>query len=281
VDLRGTISKHRPSAVLAVLVTVCLVLLVLSTRQETERPGLFHSLLSAGQELTFRVRRGVVSTITSVRELGELRQDYLELVEQLRSFEAGAADLAELERENARLREQLGYAESLPASTISAQIVGKDPSNHFSTITLNKGSSAGIERDMAVIAIQNGRQGLVGKVVEVGSNYAQVMPLFDSSLFVAARLQESRHEGLVQGGGPAGRRIVMRFVAATARSNVGYGDIVVTSGMNSFYPRGIVIGTVLEVQARPYESSLELLVEPAIDFGRLEYVFVVGPSFER
>ncbi len=280
-DLRGTVSKHRPSALLALLVVVCVVLLIVSTRRETESPGVLHSLLSAGQELTFRTQRTIVSTITSVRELGELRQDYLDLVEQLRSFEAGAADIAELERENARLREQLGYAESLPGATIPAQIVGKDPSNHFSTITLNKGASAGIQRDMAVIAIQNGRQGLVGKVVEVGSNYAQVMPLFDSSLFVAARLQESRYEGLVQGGGAAGRRIVMRFVAATARSAVGYGDVVVTSGMNSFYPRGIVVGTVQEVLARPYESSLELLVDPAVDFGRLEYVFVVGSDYER
>jgi rod shape-determining protein MreC len=73
----------------------------------------------------------------------------------------------------------------------------------------------------------------------------------------------------------------MRFVAATARSAVGYGDVVVTSGMSSLYPRGLVIGTVLEVQARPYESSLELLVEPAVDFGRLEYVFVVGSGFDR
>ena len=266
---------------LALLVVVCFVLLVLGTRRETERSGVLHSLLSAGQELTFRVRRTFVSTITSVRELGELRQDYLDLVEQVRSFEAGAADIAELERENARLREQLGYAESLPAAAIPAQIVGKDPGNHFSTITLNKGGSAGIERDMAVIAIQNGRQGLVGKVVEVGSNYAQVMPLFDASLFVASRLQQSRYEGLVQGGGAAGREIVMRFVPETAKSAVSYGDVVVTSGMNSFYPRGIVVGTVLEVQARPYESSLELLVDPAIDFGRLEYVFVVGSEYER
>lgn len=280
-DLRETVSKHRPSALLALLVTICLVLLIINSRRDTERPGVLHSLLAAGQELTFRVQRTVVSSITSVRELGELREDYLELVEQLRSFEAAAADVAELERENARLREQLGYAESLPATTIPAQIVGKDPSNHFSTITLNKGTGAGIQRDMAVVAIQDGRQGLVGKVVEVGSNYAHVMPLFDAGLFVAARLQESRYEGLVQGGGTAGREIVMRFVAATARSAVGYGDVVVTSGMSSLYPRGLVIGTVLEVQARPYESSLELLVDPAVDFGRLEYVFVVGRGFNQ
>ncbi len=275
-DGREAVSKHRPSVVLAALVTVCLVRLVVNGRRQVTTPGFFHSVLAAGQGLTSRVRATVLTSVNSVRELGELRQDYLKLVEQLRVYEAAAVDTAELIRENARLREQLGYAEELSPHTIPAQVMGKDPGNYFSTITLNKGAASGVERDMAVVAIQDGRQGLVGRVVEVGPTYSRVMPLFDSSLFVAARLKESRYEGLIQGGGSSGRTIVMRFVATAAKNVVGYGDAVVTSGMNSFYPRGIVIGTVLEVQARPYESSLELSIDPAVDFGRLEYVFVVG-----
>jgi rod shape-determining protein MreC len=67
----------------------------------------------------------------------------------------------------------------------------------------------------------------------------------------------------------------MRYVSDQARTEIGYGDLVITSGMSSVYPKGIHIGTVVSVEAQPYDTSLELKLDPIVDFERLEYVFVI------
>jgi rod shape-determining protein MreC len=90
---------------------------------------------------------------------------------------------------------------------------------------------------------------------------------------VGARLLTSHYEGLVNGSGD--ESVTMKYVKRYARSNIRYGDIVVTSGMKSLYPSGIFIGAVKAIHAREYDTSLELELEPVIDFSRLEYVFVL------
>jgi rod shape-determining protein MreC len=137
-----------------------------------------------------------------------------------------------------------------------------------------------MRRDLPVVAVQEGSQGLVGRIQTVGRSSAIVVPLFDSSNYVAARLQESRYEGLVHGTPSRDGTLTMRYVSSQARSSVEYGDTVVTSGMNSIYPRGIRIGRVTSVQAKPYETSLQLTIEPIVEFAKLEYVFVITPESE-
>jgi rod shape-determining protein MreC len=85
---------------------------------------------------------------------------------------------------------------------------------------------------------------------------------------------KSRYEGLVSGAGD-GTSLVMRYVDDRARASIRFGDVVITSGMNSIYPAGIRIGTVDSIQSKAYETTLELTLNPIIDFERLEYVFVV------
>jgi rod shape-determining protein MreC len=281
VSVQERVDKHRSGALLAVLVTVSVVSLAFSTTRDRFRPaevGL--SVVSAAQETVFYVGDFVSSTVNSVRELGELQQQYESVLQELRRYEGVRSDVVELRREVERLERVLGFSESLDYTNVPARIVGKDPSNLFASITIDKGSSDGMRRDLPVVAVQEGSQGLVGRIQTVGRSSAIVVPLFDSSNYVAARLQESRYEGLVHGTPSRDGTLTMRYVSSQARSSVEYGDTVVTSGMNSIYPRGIRIGRVTSVQAKPYETSLQLTIEPIVEFAKLEYVFVITPESE-
>jgi len=254
-------------------------MLVFSTSRERFRPAeAGMTLVSAVQELVFHVGDFVGSTINSVRELGELQTQYEAVLEELRRYEGVRSDVEELRREVDRLERVLGFSESLDYRNVPARIVGKDPSNLFATITIDKGSADGMERNMPVVAVQDGAQGLIGRIETVGRGTSMIIPLFDSSNYVAARLQESRYEGLVHGTPSRDGTLTMQYVSSQARSVVEYGNTVVTSGMNSIYPAGIRIGTVSSVQGRPYETSLRLTVDPVVDFSTLEYVFVIVPE---
>ena len=214
-------------------------------------------------------------TVLSVRALTELRSEHTELLDMLARFEELERTSAEIIQENVRLREQLGFAQTLSFNHIPAQISGRDPSNLFSALVINKGRNAGVRENMAVIAWQGGTQALVGKVIQTGMFESLVMPIFDTSSMVSSRFSVSRFEGIVEGRGSPDIPLVKRFIPRRARDEISIGDIVVSSGMGGIYPAGVNIGRVSNIILRDHEITMEVELEPVIDFSRLEHVFLI------
>ena len=129
---------------------------------------------------------------------------------------------------------------------------------------------------MPVIAFQNGNQGLVGKVVQVGTFTSQIMPIYNINNIVSARIQNSRDLGLVNGLGSQDQPLLMQYIRKSVVDELSYGDIVVTSGENDNYMRDIAIGTISKITTLDYNSSLNIELVPIIDFARLENVVVVN-----
>jgi rod shape-determining protein MreC len=129
---------------------------------------------------------------------------------------------------------------------------------------------------MPVIAFQNGNQGLVGKVVQVGTFTSQIMPIYNINNMVSARIQNSRDLGLVNGLGSQDQPLLMQYIRKSVVDELSYGDIVVTSGENDNYMRDIAIGTISKITTLDYNSSLNIELIPIIDFARLENVVVVN-----
>jgi len=218
----------------------------------------------------------VSRTFLSIQELSTLRRENTELTGRIARYEQLERTSAEIRQENNRLREQLGFSESLRYQHIPAELIGRDPNILFSAFVINKGKQAGVMIDMPVIAYQNGTQGLVGKVVQTGAFESLVMPLYDESCFVSSRLADSRYEGIVGGQGNPELPLVMRFIRKRARDEINFGDMVVSSGLGGIYPAGINIGRVNRINYQENELSMEVELEPSIDFSRLEYVFVIS-----
>jgi rod shape-determining protein MreC len=220
----------------------------------------------------------VSRTILSVRELAALRRDYNELTERLTRYEQLERNAAEILQENNRLREQLEFSRTLRYRHIAAELIGRDPDNLFSAFVINKGRHSGVDVNMPVIAYQNGAQVLAGKVIQAGLFESLVMPLYDASSFVSSRLADSRYEGIVEGRGDPEVSLIMRFIPRRAKDGLGFGDMIVSSGLGGIYPAGINIGRVSKILYQENEISMEVELEMTIDFSRLEYVFVIKPE---
>jgi rod shape-determining protein MreC len=219
-------------------------------------------------------------TVLSVRELATLRREYAELAGRITRYEQLERNAAEIDQENRRLREQLGFSRTISYQHIPAEIIGRDPDNLYKAFAINKGKHSGVNNNMAVIAFHGGTQGLVGKVIRAGQFESLVLPLYDVSCSVAARLAVSRYEGIVEGQGSPDEPLVMRFIQKRAKDEINYGDMIVSSGLGGVYPAGINIGRVTGINDRDYEISMDLVLEPVIDFSRLEYVFVIDTKKE-
>ncbi len=221
------------------------------------------------------VTGSVKNAFTAVRELAELRKQYNILAEKLKDYEYMQRANSEIRKENARLKEQLDFAQSLAVKNFPANIISRGADNLYSTIVINRGSRNGIKKNMPVIAIQNGSIGIVGKVITVGYTTAQVMPVFDYNSAISARVQNTRDIGLVTGNGSDSLPLKMGYIKKRVIDELRFGDVIVTSGENENYPADIPIGTISNIQVLDYDTSLAIELSPIIDFSRLETVLVI------
>jgi len=275
-DQRPRRTAYTELAVFVALLLISFFTLLLSTQSFIVNfKDLGLTIFSGVRGGIYAVSSFTTRTVLSIKELGELRKEYDNLLKRMENYEEMERTSAEIRQENIRLREQLGFSQSLSYRHMAAQIIGRDPNNLYSALVINRGSKNGIKKDMPVIAYQNGIQGLVGRVIQVGNGESLVMPIYDSSSYVSARLEETRYEGILEGQGNVDTPILMRYIKKQAKDEIRYGDTIITSGMGGIFPAGLSVGRVTKIVVKDYETSIDVEVEPVIDFSRLEYVFVI------
>ena len=232
------------------------------------------SVVTSLQKAVYSVCDGVSGVFTAVAELKSLKAENQELKEKLKNYEFLQRNNTEIRKENERLREQLQFATHIEQKNFPAQIIGRNPDNIYSGITINKGSRSVIKKGMSVIAVQNGTTGLVGKIVTVGLETSLVMPVYDSKCVVSSRIQNTRDIGLVNGSGNANSPLQMKYIKKRVLPELNFGDIVVTSGETDNYVADIPVGTITNIMVVEYDSSLNIEITPVVDFARLETVIV-------
>lgn len=208
-------------------------------------------------------------------------------IEDLRNANAKLrADVDRLTLDNVRLREDAIAAQqvarldatraALPA-TVGAAIIARDPSALLKSLVIDAGRDAGVRVGNPVVS----ERGVVGRVSEVGANYAKVLLITDSASTVSALVQGSRATGIIRG--QYGDTLVLDWVLQT--EPVRPGDVVLTAGLGlgeelrSLYPKGLIIGTVAEVARSDVSAYLRAIVTPGADLRRLERVLVVTGRF--
>jgi rod shape-determining protein MreC len=267
---------NRTLGVFLVLITLSFFLVMFSTRPFISNVKEFgFSVFSGFHSLVTGVQGYFKNTVQSIRVLGDLKDEYEELSQQLDRYANMEREFADIRLENKRLKELLGFSNSISVKHVPARITGKNPDNMYSALIVNKGTIHGIKKNMPVIAYNGGMQGLVGKVVQTGRFESMIMPLHDITSHVTARLSSSRYEGIISGQGSQDDELVMHYIKKRARDEINNGDVVITSGMGGVYPAGIPVGRVDSIAAHEYKSSLLLSLEPVVDFSRLEYVFIL------
>ena len=237
------------------------------------------SLVSSVQEGVANVFGFGKRIITAVHDVVLLEKEYKALTEKLKDYEFMQRNNTEVRKENERLREQLQFATELEYRNIAAQIIGRNPDNLYSGITIGKGSRSGIRKGMPVIAIQNGNIGVVGKVVTVGLSTSLVMPVYDSKCNISSRIQNTRDIGIISGSGSYDSPLMLNYIRKRVLDDFNHGDLVVTSGENDNYMKDIPIGRISKITVLDYDSSLQIEIDPVIDFMRLETVLVVDHKY--
>ncbi len=261
--------SQRPVLVLAGAVVLHIILISAQVNTRTGIPLL--------QVATFgffaEIQRATMTTVSRVRNLWtgyvDLRSAQTEnesLKRELQRLQIRLQEEHALAQRTESLRQLLELRQRSRLETVAAEIIASGPSDEFRTITIDKGSTDGLKRDMAVIS----PNGVIGRVNLPSGRASQVQLLIDRNAAAGALIERTRAQGIVAGQG--GDTLLMEYVPSSA--DVKPGDLVVTSGIDAIYPKGFVIGTVQSVERGPGIFH-KITIRPAVDFSRLEEVLVV------
>jgi rod shape-determining protein MreC len=204
-----------------------------------------------------------------------LKEENAALKKQLAEMEAAIRQAEKDSAENERLKQLLGLKAQRPDLTSdlqAAMITEHTVTNWTSSLTIDKGTRHGLEVNDCVIS-ETGA--LVGLISEVGTNWATVLTLVDTDTSLGAQVFRTNDLGLAQGNFSLMGEKRLRLEYLPADCSLLGGDLVVTSGLGGFYPAGLVIGSVAEVQQDDSGATSYAILTPAVDFDGLSEVFVI------
>lgn len=201
-----------------------------------------------------------------------LAAENADLKEQLAQISNDARKLDAMTRENARLRAALELQQDHEDyKLVDAYIIDRDSRDWASTFTINRGSASGLAEGMCVVT-ENGE--VVGLITSVGSNYAVVTTVLDSSLEVSATIASTGYNGMVRGGYTVGLDGYLRMDYLPTSAVIRNQDQVVTSG-STVYPRDLVLGRIIDAGYDDTGVAKYAVLEPAVNVSSIEQVFVI------
>jgi len=207
--------------------------------------------------------RGVWGNYVGLRHV---KAENDELKRQLAAAQITMQEQRALADQARNLQKLLELRNRVALTTTGAEIIGAAASPDFRTLTIDKGTRDGLRPDMAVIA----PAGVVGRVVVPSPRSAKVQLLIDRNAAAGVIIERTRAQGVVVGGGDD--RLQMQYVSEA--SDVAVGDLVVTSGIDTIYPKGLPVGRVESVEKNG-PAFKRIVVKPAVDFTQIEEVLVV------
>ena len=194
------------------------------------------------------------------------------LEKRIAEMEDVARKADSVSRENERLRQALDLlATHEDYKLVDAYIIGWSSTDWENTLTINRGTASGIQENMCAITA-NGE--VVGLVTDVGVNWAEVTTILDSTLEISGTISVSGYNGMVGGGYIDGHETLLKMEYLPSSAIIRNTDQVVTSG-STVYPRGLIIGNVVDAGFEETGVAKFALLEPAAEINTLEQVFII------
>jgi rod shape-determining protein MreC len=264
------LKRFRHFFIALLILFLALLILTLNASKERETSVVEKVLL----EVSYPFQRSAQKSILWLKGLAA-RYIFLTRVQQ--ENEDFKRLLSALREENNRLQEALLEEKRLEKlSSLQAQVsppgwvahvYARDPSNWFRTILIDKGEDEGLSKDMAVV----NADGVVGRVIEVSANTAKVLQITDPNSALDVIIQRSRSQGIMEG--KMGEICILKYVQKN--EDVQMGDRVITSGLGGIFPKGLLVGTVTQVERKRPGIFQYIEVTPSADFSKLEEVLVL------
>jgi rod shape-determining protein MreC len=275
--VKGTVLwRYRVGLTSGVLMILSLHLISsgVKPRDMASRPAsVMLGALSPVQSGINNLAHGSTGVFRDYFDLVNVRRDNERLKAELARLKTSQSRMVELETENRHLSDLLELRDVLGGNSIAANVIGGDANSLSRTLVISQGAANGLRPGMAVLSLQ----GVVGKVIAVSARASRVLIIDDHNSALDSFDQRTRARGIIAGVVDDG--ITMKYVERS--QDVHPGDVIVTSGLDGVFPRGLLVGTIKSVSGEGPGLFLNVMITPAVDFRGLEQVLVVTEMPEQ
>jgi rod shape-determining protein MreC len=265
--------SNRNRIILIVIIILCVTIVTLYIKESPRGPlhkiqNFFLDLVSPVSNTFAKLVRPIKDGVVNLFHLPTLARERADLQKQVADLQKKQIDAKELEQQVEELKRLLHFTEGqAELETVGADIVGQSPSNWDRLMIVNRGAASGVKKYMSVVT----DEGLVGRIISVGSRSAVVQLVTDSRSSVGTRDQRSRETGIVEGRNSD----TLRFTAMKEDADLRVGDIIETSGLGGTCPPGIAVGKIIKVSNRSSGLSKYVEVKPFVQFSKLSQVLII------
>jgi len=260
--------KNRAVLITIVLFFVSIQLFSVNIREKRSQnfiSAIVLTLTYYPQKLVYIVSDKIFNTWQDYMDLVDVRQENISLNKEVLSLREDKFELAEVRIQNYRLKKLLDFKESTSYPIVSANVIGGSPSLlRKEVVIVDRGTRDGISQGMPVAS----SEGIVGRVLTVGNRSSEVLLITDPVSAVDAFIHRTRVRGIVKGTGSG---CAMEYIEQN--SDVSKGDKVISSGKEGFFPKGVIIGTVSNIETKG--SFISAQVSPYVDLDSLEEVVII------
>jgi rod shape-determining protein MreC len=254
------------SSVVGILALIAFVRQDYSSKDVSYFEGVMIEAFAPLQRKTLSFKESVTSFFDHYIFIVNTSKENRRLENEISALKSKIFSLAELEKENERLKKLLDFGEEIKRNKVLAQVVSLDSSNQFKVLRINKGEKHGLQKLDPVITTD----GLVGYVYKVSQNYADILTILDQNNRVDVIVSRTRSHGILEG--IAKDKCLIKYVARTEQ--VELGDDVITAGLGNIYPKGLRVGKITKIDKENYGVTQSIELTPSVDFNKLEEVVV-------
>lgn len=267
--------KNKKTGTIGIIITIILLTtLVIITNIDTSRfsyiEGIANKLVMPIQNGLTYLKNKIEGKSTFFEDINNLKNENEELKKQNEKLNKLSSELEIIKAENKTLREYANLSDKYTEyTTLPAYIIDRDISNLSSTMIINVGTNEGVQRNMPVVSAE----GVVGYVISATEKTAKVQPIIDPSSSISAVMGISRDNIIVKGELGEASKLKATYISSDA--DLILEDDVETSGLGGIYPKGLKIGKLKEIIEAPNITERYAIIEPAVDFSKLETVLVI------
>lgn len=254
---------------------ILLVIMGLSSKRDGKvnyARNTFTVILAPFQKFINYVENQIDEASGYLRGMNTLSEENEILKSRVAELENDVKELSGYRTKNEELREALNIKQQFSdVEFLGANIIAKDMGNWFHTFTIDRGTKDMVNVDLPVIT----NNGLVGRVVNADLITSRVISIIDEDSTVSARISKTRDLVFVRGDLSLKDQGLCRLDNIFPDVDISVGDTIETSGLGGIYPKGVIIGVVKEIRRRTSDLNRYAIIEPSVDFKRLEEVFVL------
>ncbi|OAA83468.1 rod shape-determining protein MreC [Clostridium ljungdahlii] len=276
----------RNKLVLAIIVLSIIFLALISFSIK----GNSNSIVRNGIGVTFnsfqgglyKVNNSIKNSLSFIINFSRVKSENEELKKENSSLKNKLVEYNSLKNDNSQLRKELNFkSQKSEYDYIGCDVIGRSSDGILNEFAINRGSKDGIKKQMVAVTAD----GLVGQVVHVESNWSIVQSLANENLAVGGTIEgtstdtnDVTNSGMVKGYSDSNNQFLAKLYYLPQDSTIKKGDVILTSGINNSYPRGIRIGTVISVEDDKGKVMKNALIKPYVNFDKLQELLIVVPQ---